>query len=242
MQKLLTQTDLAADLRPNGRRYTLGEEIANSVSHGVGALLSIAALVLLIVRAVSHGGGIRLAAALLMGVGLLVEYLFSTLYHAIAPEKAKRVFRVLDHCGIYLLIAGSYAPYAPRRALQHEEKRGQGDADAAGKGKEVENEVQVGHLLWNVEERAHRVADAAGEQKPERPGGQHLKEVVDVENDSPAEQDVDERGEPFGLALAHEALEHDAHEGDRPHRDAERHSAKNPRVPAAIHRLEPGVS
>ena len=94
------------------RRYTVGEEVANSVSHGVGALLSIAALVLLIVRAVSHGGGVRLAAALLMGIGLLVEYLFSTLYHAIAPEKAKRVFRVLDHCGIYLLIAGSYAPFA----------------------------------------------------------------------------------------------------------------------------------
>lgn len=112
MQKQLTQTDPASELRPNGRRYTLGEEIANSVSHGVGALLSIAALVLLIVRAVSHGGGIRLAAALLMGIGLLVEYLFSTLYHAIAPEKAKRVFRVLDHCGIYLLIAGSYAPFA----------------------------------------------------------------------------------------------------------------------------------
>lgn len=94
------------------RRYSVGEEIANSVSHGVGAALSIAALVLLIVRAVSHGGGVRLAAALLMGIGLLVEYLFSTLYHAIAPEGAKRVFRVLDHCGIYLLIAGSYAPFA----------------------------------------------------------------------------------------------------------------------------------
>lgn len=94
------------------RRYSVGEEIANSVSHGVGALLSIAALVLLIVRAVSHGGGVRLAAALLMGIGLIVEYLFSTLYHAIAPAGAKRVFRVLDHCGIYLLIAGSYAPFA----------------------------------------------------------------------------------------------------------------------------------
>lgn len=94
------------------RSYSVGEEIANSVSHGVGALLSIAALVLLIVRAVSHGGGVRLAAALLMGIGLIVEYLFSTLYHAIAPAGAKRVFRVLDHCGIYLLIAGSYAPFA----------------------------------------------------------------------------------------------------------------------------------
>ncbi len=98
--------------KPAPRRYTLGEEIANSVSHGVGALLSIAALVLLIVRAVSHGGGVRLAAALLMGISLILEYLFSTLYHALAPEKAKRVFRVLDHCGIYLLIAGSYAPFS----------------------------------------------------------------------------------------------------------------------------------
>ena len=103
-------TTTAAAKQP--RRYTVGEEIANSVSHGVGALLSIAALVLLIVRAVEHGGGIRLLAALLMGIGLLVEYLFSTLYHAIAPAGAKRVFRVLDHCGIYLLIAGSYAPFA----------------------------------------------------------------------------------------------------------------------------------
>ena len=70
------------------KRYTLGEEIANSVSHGVGALLAIAALVLLIVTAVSHGGGVRLAAALIMGISLIIEYLFSTLYHAIAPERA----------------------------------------------------------------------------------------------------------------------------------------------------------
>ncbi|MBD9244282.1 MAG: hemolysin III family protein [Coriobacteriaceae bacterium] len=103
---------VAASTRQTQRSYSVGEEIANSVSHGVGALLSIAALVLLIVRAVSHGGGVRLAAALLMGIGLIVEYLFSTLYHAIAPAGAKRVFRVLDHCGIYLLIAGSYAPFA----------------------------------------------------------------------------------------------------------------------------------
>ena len=94
------------------RLYSLGEEIANSVSHGVGVLLGIAALVLLIVMAVSHGGGVRLAAAIIMGVSLIIEYLFSTLYHALAPEKAKAVFRVLDHCGIYLLIAGSYAPFS----------------------------------------------------------------------------------------------------------------------------------
>ena len=63
---------MAASTRQAQRSYSVGEEIANSVSHGVGALLSIAALVLLIVRAVSHGGGVRLAAALLMGIGLIV--------------------------------------------------------------------------------------------------------------------------------------------------------------------------
>ena len=94
------------------RLYSLGEEIANSVSHGVGVLLAITALVLLIVVSVSHGGGVRLAAALVMGISLIIEYLFSTLYHAIAAPRGKAVFRVLDHCGIYLLIAGSYAPFS----------------------------------------------------------------------------------------------------------------------------------
>ena len=94
------------------RQYSLGEEVANSISHGVGALLSIAALVIMIVVAVRHGGGPRLAAAIVFGISLFLEFLFSTLYHALAPEKAKRVFRVMDHAAIYVLIAGSYAPYA----------------------------------------------------------------------------------------------------------------------------------
>lgn len=94
------------------RRYTKGEEIANAVSHGVGCALSIAALVLLIVTSVRHGGGARLAGALFMGISLVVEYLFSTLYHAIQPPRAKAVLRVFDHACIYLLIAGSYAPFA----------------------------------------------------------------------------------------------------------------------------------
>ena len=93
------------------RQYSTGEEIANSVSHGVGVLLSIAALVLLTLRAMDHGGGTRLVAALLMGVSLILEFLFSTLYHALVPKRAKSVFRVLDHSAIYLLIAGSNAPF-----------------------------------------------------------------------------------------------------------------------------------
>lgn len=93
------------------REYTLGEEIANSVSHGLGALLSIAALPILIVRALEHGGGIYLAAALIYGLTMLLEYTMSTLYHAIAVDKAKRVFKILDHSCIYLFIAGSYTPF-----------------------------------------------------------------------------------------------------------------------------------
>lgn len=97
--------------RRNVREYTLGEEIANSVSHGVGAGLAVAALVLLIVRAAHDGGGVYLLSALVYGIALLCEYLMSTLYHAIAAKGAKRVFKVLDHSCIYLLIAGSYTPF-----------------------------------------------------------------------------------------------------------------------------------
>ncbi|MDO5709146.1 MAG: hemolysin III family protein [Coriobacteriales bacterium] len=93
-------------------RYTVGEEVANAVSHGVGCGLSIAALVLLVVRAVHHGAGVHLTAALFMGITLIMEYLFSTLYHAIQPPRAKAILRILDHVGIFLLIAGSYAPFA----------------------------------------------------------------------------------------------------------------------------------
>jgi hemolysin III len=95
----------------NIRDYSTREEIANSLTHGVGALLGIAALVLMIIVAVMHGGGVRLAAALAFGVALIVEYTASTLYHALTAERAKRVFKVLDHASIYLLIAGTYAPF-----------------------------------------------------------------------------------------------------------------------------------
>ena len=89
--------------------YTLGEEIFNAVTHGVGVLLAIAAIPLCVVQAVTHGGGLLLAAALIYSITMVVEYLMSTLYHAIAVPAAKRVFKVLDHCGIYLYIAGCYA-------------------------------------------------------------------------------------------------------------------------------------
>ena len=92
--------------------YTLGEEIANSITHGIGCLLAIAGLVLLIVKAALGGAEpTHLISAIVCGVTLIFEYLASTLYHAIQVPAAKRVFRIIDHSSIYLLIAGFYTPF-----------------------------------------------------------------------------------------------------------------------------------
>ena len=80
-----------------GRLYSTGEEIGNAVSHGVGFGLAVAALVLLCVKAAHTGGGLRTCAAVMMGVTLVLEYLFSTLYHAIQAPRGKAVLRILDH-------------------------------------------------------------------------------------------------------------------------------------------------
>lgn len=95
----------------NVREYTLGEEIANSISHGLGALLAIVAIPLLVVAAIADGGGVYLLTALVYSITMLLEYVMSTLYHAIAVDGAKRVFKVLDHSCIYLFIAGTYTPF-----------------------------------------------------------------------------------------------------------------------------------
>lgn len=91
----------------SSRPQTLGEEIANAVSHGVGALLGIAAMVLLLIKG---QGGLELTAAALYGAFMILLYLCSCLYHALAFTKAKGVFRIFDHCSIFLLILGSYLP------------------------------------------------------------------------------------------------------------------------------------
>lgn len=92
-------------------KYTLAEELISSISHGIGALLSIAALVLCIVFASLHHNVLGIISSCIYGVSLIILYAMSSLYHAFKPNKAKRVFRVFDHCSIYLLIAGSYTPY-----------------------------------------------------------------------------------------------------------------------------------
>ncbi len=91
-------------------RYTLGEEIANSITHGIGAALSVAALVLLIVYATQHRDAWRIVSFSIYGTSLFALYLASTLYHAFTHEKVKNFFRLLDHSCIFLLIAGTYTP------------------------------------------------------------------------------------------------------------------------------------
>lgn len=91
-------------------RYTLAEEIFNSVTHGIGALLSIAALVILVAYASIQGDAWRIVSFSIYGFTLFFLYLSSTLYHCIFHEKAKRILRVFDHSSIFLLIAGSYTP------------------------------------------------------------------------------------------------------------------------------------
>jgi hemolysin III len=93
------------------RPYSLGEEIANAITHGIGALLSVAALVALIAIAAVWGNGWHLASAIVYGVSMFVLYMASTLYHAIQHPGACKVFKVIDHAGIYLLIAGTYTPF-----------------------------------------------------------------------------------------------------------------------------------
>lgn len=99
------------DQSTHGHDYSLGEEIANAITHGVGAALSIAALVALVFVAAMWGNGWHLASAIVYGVTMFLLYMASTLYHAITHPGARKVFKVIDHASIYLLIAGTYTPF-----------------------------------------------------------------------------------------------------------------------------------
>lgn len=90
--------------------YTLSEEIANGITHGIGAMLSVAGLTVLVVLAAIYGDAWRIVSFSIYGTSLVLLYTASTLYHAIQHPDAKRIFRIMDHAAIYLLIAGTYTP------------------------------------------------------------------------------------------------------------------------------------
>lgn len=91
--------------------YSVGEEIANALTHGIGALLGVVALTLMIVMSARYSDAARLISALIYGSSLVLLYLTSTLYHSIQSPRAKKLFQILDHCAIYILIAGTYTPF-----------------------------------------------------------------------------------------------------------------------------------
>ena len=91
--------------------YSLGEEIFNSVSHGIGGLLSIAGSVVLIVFCALYADAWAVVSASIYGASLIILYTMSTLYHAITNNKAKNFFRIMDHDTIFFLIAGTYTPF-----------------------------------------------------------------------------------------------------------------------------------
>lgn len=93
------------------RTQSVGEEIANAVSHGIGLLLAVTAALVLVGAAVQRSEVAKLVGASIFGTTMVLMYLTSTLYHALPMNRAKRLFRILDHGAIFLLIAGTYTPF-----------------------------------------------------------------------------------------------------------------------------------
>jgi hemolysin III len=91
--------------------YTLAEELAHAISHGAGVILSVAGLSWMLYVSIAAADPWRIVASLIYGLSLIALFLASTLYHAWPRSPRKRLFKLLDHCAIYLLIAGSYTPF-----------------------------------------------------------------------------------------------------------------------------------
>ena len=92
------------------KKYTMGEEVFNSVSHGVGALLAVVGASVIVTLAACFGDARCILSCLVYGISLVILYTMSTLYHAFPFEKVKNIFRIFDHASIFILIAGSYTP------------------------------------------------------------------------------------------------------------------------------------
>ena len=97
-------------IRKEGYFYSIAEEIANAVTHGLGALCAVAGTVILIVSSVLQHDSWKIVSTSVYGASLILLFTMSSLYHALTNQKAKRVFRIFDHSSIFILIAGTYTP------------------------------------------------------------------------------------------------------------------------------------
>lgn len=91
--------------------YSDNDELASSLTHGLGMLLSVTALTLMIVLSANAADAARMTSSIIYGASLVLLYLMSTIYHLVRSPKVRRIFQILDHCAIYLLIAGTYTPF-----------------------------------------------------------------------------------------------------------------------------------
>lgn len=105
----MLRTKLSDRILPS---YTKGEEIFNMVSHIVGAAMGIVAIVLGVIFSAIHSNGYGIASSIVYGITLILLYTMSSIYHGLnSSKKAKKIFQVIDHCSIFLLIAGTYTPF-----------------------------------------------------------------------------------------------------------------------------------
>ncbi len=95
----------------NIENQTIIEELINSITHGVGLALSVIGFIVLVTLSILHGTAWQIAGCAVFGLTLIFLYTASTLYHSLRTARAKRVFKVVDHAAIYLLIAGTYTPF-----------------------------------------------------------------------------------------------------------------------------------
>ncbi|GAA0493657.1 hemolysin III family protein [Alkalibacterium sp. s-m-22] len=93
------------------KKYLVFNEVLNAITHGIGVILSIVGLVFLVQKGLEYGGAVEVTSYTVYGSTLILLYLSSTLYHSLTFTRARKVFRVIDHCSIFLLIAGTYTPY-----------------------------------------------------------------------------------------------------------------------------------
>lgn len=93
------------DVKP---KYSLSEELINSISHGLGAVFGVVSMVLCLIKSTTL---LNLSCSIVFGVSIIIMYLTSALYHSFKSGKAKEIFRIIDHCTIFILIAGTYTPY-----------------------------------------------------------------------------------------------------------------------------------
>ena len=112
--KLLPAAVVEAVEHGRDKLYTIGEEVAHALTHGLGVLLAITGLTVMVARATLYGNAWHIVGAAIFGATLVLMYTASTVYHSIPGEQlpnAKKVLRIVDHSSIYLLIAGSYTPF-----------------------------------------------------------------------------------------------------------------------------------